>query len=309
MANIARLSLLALIAALSVPLAAKQPVPADAARLKTLEAAVPPQDWYPPGYYDLRIAAQAEVAETPTDIEGSYEYWGEDQGKRFDLDCSADFIETADADALTMRYGNVALGVARRHNDLVRVGYPAAVWTEPLLAYERTLLAEATARTDVEVLMDLGIASDADYDRAFAEEQARAERGEAPMIEAEPPVIALGAAIEANRARLAPKLPRVTAEGCGGDAAPAPVIFKTVPPGGTVQVISSFAFKVCTRRLPDPWNPTTCRWNEVETGVPTEVRGRITYQIRWPDGSIRRGARNLDMNYNDETPTVATLRK
>jgi hypothetical protein len=33
------------------------------------------------------------------------------------------------------------------------------------------------------------------------------------------------------------------------------------------------------------------------------------YQVRWPDGAQRRGVRDFDLNYDDETPTVATFRK
>jgi hypothetical protein len=274
--------------------------PATAAELKRIEAEVPPQDWYPEGYYDARIAAAAELAEAPVAKRDLAPDWGD--GARYDiLGCGGFFITPEESDEATQRYGNTALEIARMRRDLVTIGYPADVYAAPLATYERHLVEQAKRRTPDQVLMALGIGPDEIYD-ALPEAEDEAEVGE-------PPEAALARTIEANRARMARHLPGVIADGGCGDAPPAPVILRTEPPGGEVLLISAFAFKVCTRKLPNPWDRFTCRWKEVETGKPAEIRGRTVYQIRWPDGAARRGIREFELNYNDNTPTTVTFRK
>lgn len=293
-------------------LALVQPVqaaePANAATLKRLEAKAPPQDWYPEGYYDARIAAEAELAETPAPVKELVQDWNDGLGRRYDiLGCGGYAIVPSDVDKATMRYGDIALEISRMRSELERLGYPAAVYAGPLATYERHLVERATARTDAEVLLSVGLEADENLDIPF-DESAPPMPDEPPEADY-PPEFELGAAIEANRKRMAPALPMVVADGGCGDAPPAPVIVHTEPPGGTVMLISAFAFKVCTRKLPDPWDRFACRWNEVETGKPTEIRGRNVFQIRWPDGTERRGIREFQLNYNSDEPTTATFRK
>jgi hypothetical protein len=288
--------LIALLAAAPVDARA----PATAADLKRIETDVPRQDWYPDGYYDVRIAAEAELAEEPAAKEDLAPDWGD--GAQYDiLGCGGFFIMPEDADDTTRRYGNAALEIARMRRDLRTIGYPAEVYAAPLAAYERHLVEQARRRTPDEILIALGIGSDEIYD-ALPEAEEETEVGD-------PPEAALARSIEANRARVARHLPQVVAEGGCGDAPPAPVIVRTEPPGGEVLLISAFAFKVCTRKLTDPWDRFACRWKEIETDKPTEIRGRNAYQVRWPDGDVRRGVREFDLNYNDDTPTTATFRK
>lgn len=293
--------------ALTLTPAVAAQAPISAAELKRLEAAVPGQSWYPPGYYDARIAAEAELAESPASKGDLTNDWNDGRGRIYDVrGCGGYAIVPADADKATLRYGDTALEIARIRRDLMTVGYPAAVFAEPLAVYERRLVEQATARSEKEVLMRLGIGPEEIYDPL-------ANPDPPPLAdEAEPgaePDEALAAAIEANRRRLAPKLPAVVAEGGCGDAPPAPVIVRTEPPGANVMLISAFAFKVCTRKLANPWDRFACRWTEVETGKPTEIRGRSVYQIRWPDGTERRGTREFDLNYNSGDPTTETFRK
>lgn len=293
-------------AALTLTQPAAAQAPPSAADLKRIEAAVPDQSWYPPGYFDARIAAEAELAETPTPKKALVNDWGDGRGRIYDIrGCGGFAVVPSDADKATQRYGDTALEIARIHRDLMTLGYPPAVYAEPLATYERSLVEQATARSEEEVLMRLGIAPEESYDPA-------AELPPPMIEESEPgaePDAVLAATIEANRKRLAPKLPVVIAEGGCGDAPPAPVIVRTEPPGGNVMLISAFAFKVCTRKLADPWDRFACRWTEVETDKPTEIRGRSVYQIRWPDGTERRGTRKFDLNYNSDEPTTATFRK
>lgn len=285
---------------------------ASAVDLKRLEARVPSQSWYPEGYYDARIAAEGELAEALDRNNVLVEDWGDGLGKRYDiLGCGGYFITPTEVDKATMRYGDVALNISRMRAELAQLGYPATVYAEPLAGYERHLIEQATARSEAEVRMAVGLGSDEDvaFDLDPPPDENEPPSFDAPLDTGNSPEYELGAAIEANRKRLAPKLPMVVADGGCGDAAPAPVIIRTVPPGGTVMLISAFAFKVCTRKLPDPWDRFACRWNEVETGTPTGIRGRNVYQIRWPDGTERRGTREFELNYDDDQPTTATFRK
>lgn len=296
--------------ALAQPAQAEEPP--TAAELKRLEAKVPPQGWYPDGYYDARIAAEAELSESLAAKDILAEDFGDGLGRRYDiLGCGGYFIAPTEVDAATMRYGDVALNISRMRTELERLGYPAAVYTEPLLAYERHLVEQATARSEGDVLMAVGLGSDEDVPYDFdtpPDESALPAFDDMPET-GEPPEQVLGIAIEANRKRLAPKLPMVVADGGCGDAPPAPVIVRTEPPGATVMLISAFAFKVCTRKLPDPWDRFACRWTEIETGQPTQIQGRNVFQVRWPDGTERRGTREFELNYNDDEPTSATFRK
>ena len=299
-----RIAIAALAAAAVVPAGAAEP--AGAGQMRAIEREVPAQPWYPDFYYDIRIAAEAELAETPVAGDELAEDWGD--GSQYDiLGCGGFFIVPEDADEATRRYGNAALEIARMRRDLEAIGYPADIYAAPLAAYERHLVEQAKARTGDEVLMALGIGPD-EFDEAWPGSASEPAWEDAPEAGPEP-AAELARAIEENRARIAPHLPKVAAEGGCGDAPPAPVIVRTDPPGATVLLISAFAFKVCIRKLADPWDALACRWNEIETGTPTLLRGRIVYQVRWTDGTHRRGARELDLNYDDDEPTLVTFRK
>ncbi|MGB3846915.1 MAG: hypothetical protein WA940_13680 [Sphingopyxis sp.] len=265
---------LAVAAAAPAGAAAQTDDPPDATALKALEAGVPPQSWYPDGYYDLRIAAEAEAAENPRAAERLVTAMPDAAGKlrpRYDIvDCAPDHAAADSGDAATRRLGDLALEVARLRHEFARLTYPTAVYAEPLLAFERAGI-KAT---------DAG-----DYST-------------------------LAAAAEANRQRIAPTLPAIAARAsCSAEkgagpiltrgiaaALPAPrpsVTLATQPATGEVLLISAFAFKVCTRKQPDPWDRFQCKWNEIETGVKKPLSGRFVYQVKWPDGTVRKGTREI----------------
>lgn len=265
---------LAIAAAVPTGGAAQTDDPPDATALKALEAGVPPQSWYPDGYYDLRIAAEAEAAENPRAAERLVAVAPDAAGKlrpRYDIvDCAPERAAADAGDAKTQQLGDLALEVARLRGEFVRLNYPAAVYAEPLLAFERARI---------------GTAGTTDY-------------------------ATLAAAAEANRQRIAPTLPAIAARAsCSAEKAagailtrgivaalPAPrpgVTVATQPAAGEVLLISAFAFKVCTRKQPDPWDRFQCKWNEVETGVKKPLSGRFVYQVKWPDGTVRKGTREI----------------
>lgn len=252
--------------------AAQDAAPDDGAAMKALEAAVPKQGWYPEGYYDVRIAAEAQVAEFPRPAselpatpEQSYNL----------VACDTERPGDEAADPLLERYGYVALETARLRAELQRIHYPASIYAEPLLAFER-------------------------------ESIARAEDGETDGD----PYTALAEALEAARAGTKTPLPPVFEfRECSPSAMAAPnspprlgavrpsrapgIKFRTDPPAGELWMISAFAFKVCVRKQPDPWDRFACKWNEVETGVARSIAGRFVYQVRWPDGTVRKGTREI----------------
>ncbi len=309
--------LMAIIAALTLPLPVAAQAPPDAAKLKAIETKVPAQSWYPEGYYDIRIAAEAQMAEEPRELKTMVVDWEDGLGKRYDvIDCSADYYsDYADYDAAMIRYSRIAVDVSRIRSELERLGYPLAAYAAPLAKYEKALVEEAAKRSDAEVLIDAGLSppdDDRAADAAAAAEEAAMAEADAADVESDwesSPAYVLAAEIEANRLRLAPKLPKVVIEGGCGAGEGAPVIVKTSPPGGEVLFANAFAFKVCTRKTPDPWDRFKCKWNEIETGVEKQLSGRYVYQIKWPDGTVRKGTREIVAGEDGDPASVVTFKK
>lgn len=296
-------AMMAMLAALALPMTAAAQTPPDAAKLKAIEAKVPPQSWYPAGYYDIRIAAEAQIAATHRTKKELVFDWDDGGGRRYDIiDCSAEFT-VAEGDMTLARYGDVALEISRIRFELELLGYPPGTYAEPLATYERQRVEEAARRSDAAVRIDAGI----DPAPEAAEEFDDAE--EVPAFE-DSPDYKLAAAIEANRQRLAPKLPKVVVEGGCGAGEGGPVVVKTVPPGGAVLLVNAFAFNVCTRKIPDPWDRFKCKWNEVETGVErTNLSGRYVFQVRWPDGVVRKGTREIIPGEDGDPAVTVTFKK
>ncbi|WP_428679318.1 hypothetical protein [Sphingopyxis sp.] len=309
-----------LLAALASPVttAAKEPI--DAAGLKAIEAKVPPQSWYPDGYYDIRIAAEGQMADFPRDKLTMD--WGDGEPPYYDvIDCNAEYVRLDDTDPLTARYGGVALETARLRAEFERMKYPLAVYAGPLLAFEKAKIEEAkngpeplseaeTAAAEEGMAGDAAAIEVADAAAAAADAAAAAVDATAGDETYTDPYFALAEAVEANRQRLAPKLPKVLADGGCGAGEGSAVIVKTSPPQGEVLLINAFAFKVCTRKKPDPWDRFACKWTEVETGVEKQLSGRYVYQVRWPDGVVRKGTRDIVPNYDDESvAAIVTFKK
>lgn len=314
-----------LLAALASPVTTMAKEPLDAAGLKAIEAKVPPQSWYPAGYYDIRIAAEGQIADFPRDKLTMD--WGDGEPPYYDVvDCNAEYVSLDATDPLTARYGGVALEVARLRSEFEQLKYPLAVYAEPLLAFEKAKVEEAEAAPEpmTEEEIDAAYAAEdaaaaaagdavdavmTEADAAAAEAAAAAADGNAPLDMSFDPYHALAEAVEANRQRLAPKLPKVLADGGCGAGEGNPVIVRTSPPQGEVLMINAFAFKVCTRKKPDPWDRLACKWNEIETGVDQALSGRYVYQVKWPDGTVRKGTREIVPSYDDEAKVTVTFKK
>lgn len=280
----------ALLLLASPPTAAAQEAE-EAAAMRAIEATVPHQDWYPTGYYDIRIAAEAEVAEIaaqPAAVRPAT------PGGDFNLiACDAQKIDPRASDPLLQRYGYVALETSRLRGQISRLGYPASAAAEPLLAFERDRIA---------------VADGGDGTRDPYEALAEALNAARPGTGALPEVFAFAECTPPPMAAPSPApVPRRGAAAFRAPRAPG-VTFVTQPPAGEVLLINAFAFKVCTRRQANPWDRFACQWNEVETGIAKPLSGRFVYQVRWPDGTVRKGTRELLSGQSGAAATV-TFRK
>lgn len=316
---------IAALALLTQPAGAAAQVPPDAAALKAIETEVPPQLWYPDGYYDVRIAAEADAAEQARPTSELIGDWGDGIGKRYDVyDCSAEPPPALEVDPVTARYGFTASEVARLRSELRRLKYPAALYAKPLLAFEQAKIAEAASGPDPQAealrLAEWEAAYAAaekageeppafDAGAADATADASADSGEETEEGDGDPYSDLASALEVNRLRLAPKLPKIVVEGGCGAGEGAPVIVKTSPPGAEVLLTNAFAFKVCTRRKADPWDRFACKWNEIETGVEKQLSGRYVYQVKWPDGTVRKGTREIIAGPDGDPAATVTFKK
>ena len=194
--------------AAAFPSAALAQTPPDAAALKAIEAAIPARDWYPTGYYDVRIAAEAQIAEAPRARKTIVFDCFEGGGQCYDvIDCTAEGAQFNPDDPALSRYGTTALEISRLRGELARLGYPEAVYAGPLADYERKLLAIDAERSEADVKLAGGFTPPDDQAPPVADDFDDPAAG----LDAE-----LAAAIEANRLRLAPGLPRVIVDGgCG----------------------------------------------------------------------------------------------
>ena len=261
------------------PPASAAPKPARA----LAAASVPDQPWYPPGYRDLRIAAGETMRMFPR-FSGSVLM--QDYGvKTYNVvDCMLDYDLPHAIENQQGWRELLALDVARMRSELSMLGYFPEIYDQALLDHERASLAyfaQVKARpawTDVDAAADdAGQSAEDDgayYDSSWGHE-------------------GLAAKMEAKRKQLQPRKPRIIYEdSCGGGQSEFTVALS--PANGRLWLINAFAFKVCERNVPDPWDHRACGWNEFATGEKSAFSGRYMYEARWPDGGVRRGAKLLE---------------
>lgn len=326
--------------------AAQDDVLPDAAAMNALATEVKKQGWYPDGYYDVRLAAEAQVAETPRDPQ-TYLAACAEGGTCFDpVDPLPLRISPDENDPAVQRYGDIALAVSRLRQELKQAGYPAAVYAKPLETYERTLLASAadggTKEVEADAARTIATAIEANrmrlapksprvitYDAAAAVVYSIVVRATGPSAKAYPAgkKLAKGALIQLRAgdrlvllnagnvrtisgpgaykagdlgaqptaAAAAPQMRRARTGAVRGIDVPR-TSFATSPPNAEVWLVSAFAFRVCQRKNADPWDRMGCRWTEVQTGANKPLSGRFIYQVRWPDGTVRKGVRDIAPN-------------
>jgi hypothetical protein len=258
-------------------------------------ADVPDRDWYPEGYHDLRVAA-AEQVETFAEPLFSYDLYNCTLGEDLPEDMDEDERELA----------TVALQIAEYRSDFAEIGYPLEVYDQPLLDFERWLLTgdvPVWGREAAELLENPPRA----YDEYSEEELTPEVLAELELFQ-NGMLGALNDELEQRRQRLSPRKPDFFVEGgCG--AGEEPFEIKLVPANGELWLINAFAFRVCERKVPDPWNHRACGWTQYEAGDTTFASGRYMYEARWPNGSVKRGARVLQYDYNSDEGGEVTFRQ
>ncbi len=237
-------------------------------------ASVPDQPWYPKGYRDFRIAAADEIATFPR------ESWTLMQRAEYDLGlCDDKYRDRAG------QYAELALEVARLGSEMKRLGYPAGVFEQPLLDYERDGLASLKLPAAAQEAAAAGSSAPDRLSALAAQMESRRQRAQTGM-----PIVYRGCssasvAVAASRRRRFGAL-----RGSPG------VAIEMSPPGGHLWLLNGFAFRVCERKSGNPWDHIACGWNEYSAGAGAQVSGRYIYEARWPDGTVRRGARILEFD-------------
>lgn len=247
-------------------------------------AAIRNQAWYPDGYLDLREAAASHVKDYPRDPRVVIFDWGDPKLAFYDvIDCNLDYHLPSDMDPYERQVAALALDIARMRYELAELGYNRQVHDGPLLDYERAAL------------------------EAFAAEGTdRAANPESYVIQNWDLLGALAREMEARRAELNPKRPRIVSEGgCG--AGEGEFEIHLIPADGELWLINAFAFRVCERKVADPWNHRACGWTQYQEGDTTFASGRYMYEARW-GGTVRRGARVLEADPADGDVTQVTFR-
>ena len=275
-----------------------------------LEASAPDQSWDPPGYRDMRIAAAGMLADFPPyrwDIEdGPNAYYDI-------IDCSLGY-DLPETDWRTGQYQELALHMSRLRIDFKRIGYRKEVYEQPLLDYEHRVLDYLpTAVPPPPYIPDDGQnAGDATPDDivAAAPDTADADTEEDAADDILNPFVAmpsLAQKMEANRVQLQPRKPQIVADGgCGG--AEDEFTVALAPATGRLWLINAFAFKVCERKVADPWDHRACGWTEYGAGDSAVASGRYMYEARWPGGVVRRGAKIFTPDPDSEDQSVVFRR-
>ena len=242
------------------------------------------QPWYPDGYLDLKYAAAAQHQAFPPGA-GVLEDWDNPGKYSFDvIDCAFGFADVpAEMDEQERNLAALAVDVERLRVQLAKSGYPAAVYEQPLLDFERGQVQEIMNK-----------AADAPED--------------AHMTQMWESLAVLANAMEQRRASLTPDKPRIFSEGgCG--AGESEFEIRMAPANGQLWLINAFAFRVCERKVADPWDHNLCRgWTQFVQGDTTFAAGRYMFEARWGD-NMQRGAKLLEGDPADEDVTLITFRR
>jgi hypothetical protein len=277
--------LIGLLTAAATPVRAQQLETPE--QLAAIAARLPHHDWYPPGYYEARLGAEAFVAQFPRQPTAMVYQIPDQAGKVYDITdmeedaCKAHPDYYDDLDPQTQQWGELALKVSRLRAEMERLGYPEAVYASALEDYERRQI-------DRRVGAAADTSANGELDADLVRRLNAARDASAP----DRPAIAMSVGRCAER----------------GSANASPIL-RTSPRGGEIWMISAFAFNVCARKKSDPWDRFACHWNEIPTGTEFYDAGRFVYQIRWPDGTVKKGIRQFGDDQSGARAPVILFRK
>ncbi|MBL0915415.1 MAG: hypothetical protein IBJ13_07835 [Sphingopyxis sp.] len=256
-------------------------------QLATIAARFPHRDWYPSGYYEARLGAEGFVEQFPRQTSDMVYRDADRGGSVYDITdmeedaCKAHPDYYDDLDPQTQKWGDLALKVSRLRAEMERLGYPKAVYESALEDYERQQIDRRAGAA-------AGTAANGDLDADLVRR------------------------LNAARDALAPDRPAIAASvgRCAerGSASASPIL-RTSPRGAEIWMISAFAFNVCVRKKSDPWDRFACHWNEVPTETEFDDAGRFVYQIRWPDGTVKKGIRQFGGDQSGALAPVILFRK
>lgn len=271
------------------PAGAQDSAPASA-------APVPDQAWYPPGYLELRQIAAVHVETIPRDRAWVLIDWGDGSGLSYgvvDCEIGQDLPDGMDYDEVQL--AALALDIARMRSELRELDYRQDVYDGPLLDYERAALADIEVRRTERL-------RDPENHPIYPQYRYDAEPNFELLGE-------LARDMESRRRRLQPEKWRIDGQnGCGSGYGPFTI--ELVPGNGRLWLINAFAFRVCERKVPNPWDHQACGWTEYVTGDDTMATGRYMYEVRWPGGAVQRGARLLQPDMSDyENGEVVVFRR
>ncbi|HEY7959316.1 MAG TPA: hypothetical protein VID20_04570 [Sphingomicrobium sp.] len=277
---------------------------------------IPDRLWYPQGYRDLRRAAdeQLKTFPRPSDIVVRNESEKPRQ-KTYDLiDCS---LGDDLADGLSKderRLSELALDIARMRSEFRKLGYRSEVYDRAVLEYERKRLAAIdAARSASSSRPDVSKRDQPDDQTLDDPDGTDAQSLDDPAEDAlrdgdDRDRDRLAKALEAKRRHLQPGLPQFIVDGgCGGGESRFTV--NLVPANGELWMINAFAFHLCGLKVADPWSHRACSWTQYGAGDNTYLSGRYMYEARWPDGTVKRGARIVQGDPGGEDAEVVTFRR
>ena len=260
---------------------------------------IPDQAWYPADYHDMRVAAAHQLEDFPRDdryvlMEG----WDDRDAKTYDvIDCNLAYDLYWEEDTYQRQIGSLALDIARMRSEFAKLGYAREVYDQPLLDYERAALERFTAQRPDRL---------ANPQKYRFRGEGGEDYGEDVQMQDWDQLGDLARALDDNRVRLNPAKPQIVSEGgCG--AGETEFEIKLVPASGRLWLVNAFAFRVCERKVPDPWDHQACAWTQYVAGDTTFAAGRYMFEARW-GSNVQRGAKLLQ-GIADGEVTEITFRR
>jgi len=263
-------------------------------------AEIPARAWYPDGYRDLRIAADLMAADFPRQRdEMVMAYFEDPETEVYNLSsCDNYFFEFQDDSEGEERQRRLlAYQVSKLRREFERLGYPRQVYDRPLLEYERSELTGvdppwSKRLRDLEERFPNGPPSE--YFAPDPSDEVIADR----QLMGFGMLAALKDEMESRRRSVSPQRPRFEFRG----DCPNPTSFEILlaPEDGELWLINAFEFRICERRVADPWAHEACGWRKYAEDGETYLNGHYMFEARWPDGTVRRGPRAFEVNVYDE---------
>ena len=262
-------------------------------------APVQNRSWYPDGYRDLRIAADLMVADFPRRRSDMVMEYFEDPDTEvyelYDCDTLLDIKDNNDEEEWAR--WRLALRVSKFRRELERLGYPPEIYDRPLLEYERYELTGLEPRWGKPVRELFERFPDGLPAEYFAPEVSD-EVIHDMQLYAHGMLAALKDEMEVRRSRLSPQSPRFDLRGdCPN---PSRFEIRLDPEDGELWLIKAFDFRLCERRVADPWAHGACSWRRYVEGGDVYLNGHYMFEARWADGTVRRGPRVFEVDIYDE---------